>query len=114
MPSWPSTFLSLLIGVAGWYYLLYSRAAQRLGGIEASAANARRIRLRRTNGAAMIFLAALIYIGTRAVDPHEHPRVFVAVWIGVMGSLLSVVVLALIDVRLTMRVRVRKQEDPRR
>ena len=109
MQSWPSTLLSLLVGVAGWYYLFYSRAAHRLSTIEANSANARRIRLRRINGAAMICMAILLYISTRAIDPQQRPRQFMAVWIGVICLLLVIVVLALIDVRLTLNLRIRKR-----
>ena len=100
-------FIPLLVGVAGWYYLFYSRAAHRLATIEVNAANARRIRLRRMNGAVMLVLAALIYIGARGIDPEQRPRAFLAVWIGVFFLLLAVVVLALVDLRLTMKLGVR-------
>jgi hypothetical protein len=107
----PSILFSLLIGIFGWYYLFYSRAAHRLSTIEADALNIRRIRLRRINGGAMMVLAALYYIGTRAIDAHERPRTFITVWIGVACTLLIVVILALIDLRLTTRLRMRKDED---
>jgi hypothetical protein len=98
--------IPLLVGIAGWYYLFYSRAAHRLATVEADAANARRVRLRRLNGAVMLVLAALIYIGTRGIDAQQHPRAFLAVWSCVICLLLAVVALALVDVRLTMKLRV--------
>lgn len=111
MSSWPFTLLALLIGVAGWYYLFYSRAAHRLVTMENASANRRRIGLRRVNGAAMILLAALLYIATQAVDPHERPRSFVIVWLGIFVLLFVLVVLGLIDIRLTTRLRENQRRE---
>lgn len=105
MPAWPTTLLALLIGIAGWYYLFYSRAAHRLAGVEAAPANGRRVRLRRANGAAMIVLAVLLYVGTHTADPERHPRTFLGVWMGVILMLFVVVALGLADVRLTVALR---------
>ena len=111
MPEALSTILSLLIGAAGWYYLFYSRAAQRLAEIEAQRANDRRVRLRRANGAAMIALAVLMYLGSRAVDSQERPRLFVSIWLAAFVSLCVIVALGLADVRLTLRLRNRAPRD---
>jgi len=102
---WLPASVSLLIGIAGWHYLFFSRAAHRLGTIEAESANARRIVLRRTNGVALILLAALLYAGCTAIDPKGSPQIFVAAWIAIFALLSISIVLALIDLRLTLRVR---------
>ena len=107
--SWPFTALSLLVGIAGWYYLFYSRAAHRLGEIEGNVVNRRRVRLRRANGLMLIVLAALLYVGTHGIDPRERPRAFVIVWLSVMFVLIGVVALALMDIRLTHNLRRRSQ-----
>jgi CDP-diglyceride synthetase len=105
-----STLLALIIAAAGWYYLFYSQAAHRLGTLEATTANIKRVRLRRLNGAAMILLAVLLYVGTRAIDPQQSPRAFVYAWLGVIALLLLIVTLVLVDLRLThdLRRRARK------
>ncbi|HZL34077.1 MAG TPA: hypothetical protein VFC78_02130 [Tepidisphaeraceae bacterium] len=114
MSGWPSTVLALLIGIAGWYYLFYSRAAHKLAGIEAQPANLRRVRLRRANGGAMVALAILLYIGTRAIDSDRHPRQFLVIWLAVFAILVVIVLLAMADVRLTLTLRAsQRKDDPR-
>jgi hypothetical protein len=103
--GWSSTALSLLIGIAGWYYLLYSRAAHRLSVVEAQQPNIRRIVLRRINGGAMIVLAVLLYVATHGIDVEEHPAGFAVVVLAVLFLLLTIVILAMIDVRMTLRLR---------
>ena len=103
MQNFPA-ILAFVVGVAGWYYLFYSKAAGRLGGIESPAANNRRSRLRRINGVAMLLLAVGFYAGFK-FDPDSHPAVFLCLWIVVMLLLLLVVVLAIADLRLTARLR---------
>lgn len=100
-----TAILAVLTGVAGWFYLFYSKAATGLGGIEHQQPNLRRVRLRRINGFVMIILAALLYVGTYATDEHAHPAVFVGAWLGVTALLGVVVLLVLADVRLTLRLR---------
>jgi hypothetical protein len=90
--------------VAGWHYLFYSRAAQRLELIEATAINARRSRLRRVNGIALLLLAGCFYAGIQ-MDPHRHPLIFLSLWCGVLVLLLLAITLAVIDLRLTSRIR---------
>src|SRR5690242_10906856 len=82
--GWTSTALSLLIGIAGWYYLLYSRAAHRLSVIEAEQPNARRIILRRVNGGAMIVLAVLLYVATHGIEVDERPAAFAVVILAIL------------------------------
>ena len=75
--------LALLIAAVGWYYLFYSRAAQRLVGIAA---------------------------GTYRFKPDTTPREWVITWSTVMLLLPTSLMLALIDVRLTMKLRQRLRE----
>ena len=105
--------LALLTGVAGWFYLFYSRAAQGLAVLEEQNLNRRRIRLRRVGGLVMLLLAVGFYLGFYAADPQTHPRVFVGVWLGVMGLLAAIVLLALVDVRLTVKLRMRRNRRMR-
>ncbi len=99
-----AAILALLVGIAGWYYLFYSTAASRLAGLEESAANGRRRRLRRVNGGVMLVLAGLFYLGF-ALDPHLQPKPFVSVWVAVVVLLAVVLALAVIDLRLTAGIR---------
>lgn len=94
--------LALLVGVAGWYYLFYSKAAVRLSGIEDPRLNQRRQRLRRTNGVVMLVLAVLLYAGT---DERNTPRSFALVWLSVFLLFFAFVALAVADIRLTARLR---------
>jgi drug/metabolite transporter (DMT)-like permease len=100
-----AAILDMLIGVAGWYYLFYSKAAVRLGGIEEPAINQRRQRLRRINGMVMLLLAASFYAGVFTVNIEHTPQVFAAVWLSVLVLLLVIVVLAVADLRLTSKLR---------
>ncbi len=96
--------LALMVGVAGWYYLFYSQAAGKLDAIEGSATNTRRSRLRRINGGAMVLLGGGFYSGF-AIDPQVHRKIFAVIWLSVFVLLLIVVILAVIDLRLTAKLR---------
>ena len=100
--------LSLLTGIAGWFYLFYSKAAHGLAGVEQDVRNRRRIRLRRAGGVVMLLLSLGFYLGFYAADPARHPRSFVGVWLAVFLLLGALVVLALVDVRLTLHLRHRR------
>jgi len=102
-----TAILAVLTGMAGWFYLFFSGAAQRLGGIEQRRANRWRIRLRRTNGVMMILLAALLYGGTYAVDEQINPKTFIFIWMSVTLLLGMVLLLVLADVRLTIGLKKR-------
>lgn len=95
---------SLLTAAAGWYYLLYSPAARRLERIEASRVNRTRIILRRIGGLVMMLLGILFFAGFQEWVA-QRAEAFVVVWIGVLVLLLTIVVLALIDLRLTWKLR---------
>ena len=103
-----AAILALLVGVAGWYYLFYSRSAGRLAAVEGSAVNGRRQRLRRVNGGVMLVLAGLFYFGF-SIDPDRAPRRYFVVWSAVMLLLVLVLGLAAIDMRLTARLRRRPE-----
>lgn len=106
----PAIF-SLLVAAAGWYYLFYSKAAHRLHGIEDERLNRLRVRLRRTCGLVIICLAVAMYAMLSAL---EHERYTEGGWwlLAVMALLLASVLLALIDIRLTARMR-RERESRR-
>ncbi|MGD1278729.1 MAG: hypothetical protein ABR964_16065 [Tepidisphaeraceae bacterium] len=96
---------SLLCVVAGWFYLVHSKAAGRMGRLEPAAINNRRIALRRLCGCAMLLLGAGFFAGCNLADPRRRPALFLALWLSVLTLLALVVVLALADVRLTWKLR---------
>ena len=100
-----SGILALLIATSGWFYMFYSRAAQKLGGVEGAATNLQRIRLRRLNGFAMFLLAVGLFSGVWSVDHRSSPGTFLLIWGGVIVLLFLIVVLALLDLRLTAKLR---------
>ena len=95
---------AVAVGLAGAYYLFFSRSAKLLSGIEGDATNDRRHRLRRANGAALLVLAPLLLAGF-ALNEHRHPWLFIFDWVAVVLLLAVVMALASIDVRLTARFR---------
>ena len=103
--------LALLTGIAGWYYLFYSAAADRLAAVEPEAVNRRRGQLRRTNGLLLLLLGAGFYAGFNAIDPRQSPGAFLLVWGAVLLLLVGVVALALADIRFTSRLRRKRRED---
>ena len=100
-----AAILDLLIGLAGWYYLFYSKAAVRLVGIENPAINQRRQRLRRINGLVMLLLAGSFYAGVFTIKIEQTPQAFAVVWLSILILLLVIVVLAIADLRLTSKLR---------
>lgn len=92
---------SLLTAIAGWYYMFYSRAAQKLGAVEETRINARRVVLRRIGGGIMLLLAACFFAG---FQEGLSNAVFLRVWLAVLFLLGAIVVLALYDVRLTWKL----------
>src|SRR5215213_3040604 len=100
--------LSLLTGIAGWFYLFYSKAAQGLGAVEEQRLNARRIWLRRVGGAVMLALAVLMYVGWYAVSLDPPTLAAAGVWLAVLVLLGMLSLLALVDMRLTARLRHRR------
>jgi hypothetical protein len=100
-----STILALMIGIAGWYYLFYSRAAEKLAGVEPHRLNRLRVWLRRAGGVVLLLLAPAFFAGFHSVDPAADPDAFVAIWVVVMTLLGLNVVLAMADVGLTWKLR---------
>jgi hypothetical protein len=100
---------SLIVAAFGWYYMFYSRAASNLSGIERQDLNRKRHRLRRVGGFVMLLLAIGMYAGFNSVDPHTSPNPFVVIWLTVFVLLLVTVVLAMIDLRLTWKLRHRQR-----
>ena len=97
--------LAMLVGVAGWFYLFYSRAAANLSSIEDTKLNARRTNLRRIGAVVMLTLSILIAVGSYGFNP-EHPTAqFFILWLVVIALLVMMMILGLIDVRLTYRLR---------
>lgn len=110
-----SAILALLTGVAGWYYLFFSKGAVGLAAFEEQRINRLRVRLRRVNGGVLLLLAVGLYVGFATLN--EEPfdaRLFVLVWSAVMILLGLVVILALIDVRLTRRLRKQRRTNGHR
>jgi hypothetical protein len=99
----PAIF-SLLVGAAGWFYLFYSRAGAELATMEAVATNRLRVRLRRIGGFAMILLAVSFYVGMEALE-QRNPTTFVGFMIAVLLLLCAIIVLGLVDLHLTNRLR---------
>src|SRR6185436_12056732 len=96
---------SLFIAAAGWYYMFYSRAANRLSGIEDANINAMRVWLRKINGLLMFLLAICFFAGFFAVDLDHPTRMTAIVWLVVCGLVLALLALGMVDLRLTWRLR---------
>lgn len=107
-----SSIFSFLTAAAGWYYLFYSPAATNLSRIEAEKPNRLRQRLRQACGVAMLLLAAAFFAGFNTFDPRESPSAFVITWFAVFLLLMIVVILVMIDLRLTMRLRGGRKIEP--
>src|SRR5438552_18569831 len=95
-------FFALLVLAAGWYYIFYSPAAHRLGGIEEHQFNRLRVRLRRVNGVAMMLLAVAFYAACYTIT---QPAPALMVSLAILLLLVIVIVLAWADVRLTAKLR---------
>jgi hypothetical protein len=105
-----ATTLALLIATAGWHYLFYSRAAERLSGLEEQRLNRLRVGLRRAGGAVLLVLGPTFFAGFRTLLPETNfdPATFVALWLSVLGLMGLMVILALVDIRLTWKLRQRQ------
>jgi len=100
--------LSLACGVAGWFYLFYSKSASRLLPMETARRNARRIAMRRVCGVAMVLLGIAFFAGFNSIDDRSNPAAFLAVWLAAMLLLLLIVALAAADLHLTGKLRRRR------
>jgi Na+/H+ antiporter NhaD/arsenite permease-like protein len=112
--SFLPTAFALLTAAAGWFYLFYSRAAHNLSNVENQADNRNRVLLRRAGGVCMIALGVCFFMGFNTFDPKERPSAFVTTWFAVFLLLGTTMVLALIDVRLTIRLRRRREQQASR
>jgi uncharacterized membrane protein len=106
-----ATIFSLLVGIAGWYYAFYSPAAERLGGVESDRNNRLRIRLRRVNGGMMCLLAVCLFLGAAALEKQWKAVVTIALWAVVVVLLFLIGMLAMIDLRLTTRLRYQLRDN---
>jgi UDP-N-acetylmuramyl pentapeptide phosphotransferase/UDP-N-acetylglucosamine-1-phosphate transferase len=102
---------ALIVAAAGWFYMFYSRAANRLAAVEDQKINRKRVLLRRVGGFAMVVLGACFYAGYYATDPKQPTRAFATLWFVVLMLMMLIMVLGLIDLRLTRRLR---EEQKRR
>jgi hypothetical protein len=109
MQSLFTDLFSFLCVVCGWYYLFYSKAADRLAPLEDAPINARRILLRRICGIALSLLGAAIFTAKIAQE-RARPAAILACWLVVLILLIAVVALAWADMRLTAKLR-RKLRD---
>jgi hypothetical protein len=96
--------IGLGIAVAGWFYTFQSQAAVVLADVEREALNRRRVRLRRFGGCAMMGLGICFVAGFNAVDVKRHPGTFEGIWVAVCLLLFLLLYLAIVDLRLTLRL----------
>jgi hypothetical protein len=101
---------ALLVGISGWFYLFYSKAAKNLSGIEDPRLNQQRTYLRRTNAVLMLALAVCFVVLMYRSIPQERAVEAAAMLAMIVALLLAILVLALIDVRLTAKLRARLRE----
>jgi UDP-N-acetylmuramyl pentapeptide phosphotransferase/UDP-N-acetylglucosamine-1-phosphate transferase len=76
--------------------------------VEEQRLNNHRIRLRRVGGAVMLLLAVLMYVGWYAVSLDPPTLAAAGVWLAVLVLLALLSVLAMVDMRLTLRLRHRR------
>src|SRR5918993_627314 len=103
-PYLPAMF-SLVVAAAGWFYMFYSKAAHNLSGMENDARN-----LRRVGGFIMFLLAIAFFVLFQPYVWNSSVKAL-GMLLLVMFLLLAIVVLGLIDLRLTWQLR--KPRDPR-
>ena len=104
MRTYLPAIFSLIVAAAGWFYMFYSRAAHHLGEFEHDRRNLRRIRLRRVGGFVMFLLAIAFFV---LFQPYvwRSSVATLGMLLLVMLLLLTIVVLGLIDLRLTWQLR---------
>jgi len=109
---WIAGIFSLLTAAAGWFYLFYSRAAEKLVGVEGARANARRVRLRRVGGTAMILLGAAFYVACAALIRRDL-ALFSGMMLAVLTLMAVTLILGLMDLRLTRKLRKNDERNAR-
>jgi hypothetical protein len=100
----PAIF-ALLVGAIGWYYLFYSQAVTRLGGIEENRTNRVRGMLRRINAIVMLLIALGIALIVYKFDNDQSRAKGAVTLLAVLFLSLMMIILGLIDVRLTWKLR---------
>jgi cytochrome bd-type quinol oxidase subunit 2 len=103
-----TSLFSLAVAGVGWYYMFYSRGAVNLHGIEDETLNHRRQVLRRIGGFVLLLLGVAMFAGFHSVDSATSAQAFVLVWMSVFVLLLVVLLLAMADLRLTWKLRRRR------
>jgi hypothetical protein len=103
---------ALACGVAGWFYLFYSKAAVKLAALESATQNALRVRLRRICGALLFLLGIGFFAGFNTVDDRRNPAAYLAVWMGSMLLLLLILGLVAADIHLTRAIHRRRGQPP--
>ena len=102
---------SFVVAAAGWYYTLYAREQGGVTGEAAGRINRSRQRLRRFGGVVMMALAICLFAGFWSVDWETPTWAFVGIWVSVMALLGAIVVLGILDLRLTWKLhKVRRKE----
>jgi peptidoglycan/LPS O-acetylase OafA/YrhL len=109
---WIAGIFSLQVAAAGWFYLFYSRAAEKLVGVEGARTNARRVRLRRVGGTAMILLGAAFYVACDALV-RKDIALFSGLMLAVLALMAVTLVLGIVDLRLTRQLRKSQDRPPR-
>src|SRR5688500_9879556 len=104
MRALPAIF-ALLVAAVGWYYLWYSQAIQRLARIEEQRTTRRLGILRRINAIIMLLIALGIACGTYRFEREGAETACLITWALVMLLLFAFVLLALIDLPLTIKLR---------
>lgn len=100
----PGIFAVLTL-IAGWHYLMHSTAAGRLAGLEQEKLNRRRTHWRRAGGLVMLLTGMGVLFATYGFDQQNPGAVLLMIWLAVCALLVAMVVLALLDLRLTWKLR---------
>jgi hypothetical protein len=93
---------AMIVLAAGWHYAFFSSAAMKLAAVENPRLNARRVLMRRINGAVMFLLAVDFYILCYAETSATVGAILVLALFALMMLLL---LFALADLRLTRQLR---------
>jgi hypothetical protein len=100
-----SAVFSFAVAAIGWYYLLFSRAAGWLDGVEAHPDNRLRAALRRCGGACMFLLGVCFFALIRLVNLNSPGAKAAGLLLAVLLLLATMTLLAAADLRLTWKLR---------
>lgn len=100
---------------AGWFYLTQSRGVERLSELESPRRNAARRKARRMGAWAMILLAASLFWIMFEVPRRDaiSARRFTAAVLLLGFSLITMILCAMVDVYLTLRMRQSNRPPPK-